>query len=180
MTTQPNTTSGVQLPKRAAQLLVAAATRLGRVVRRTLGLGERALSRIGLGDRLPQLTSGSRGNAAATSNQKAVEAPARKAPAKAVPPQKAAKKAPARKAPAEKALGKKAPAKAPVKEASAKAAPAKRAVKKSTAKPAKKTPGTTASGTDIESATPARSPAKSEPARKPDPSDSSDQRGGES
>jgi DNA-binding protein HU-beta len=159
------------LQLRAVELIIAAATRVGRAVRRAQGLGGRAIQQIGLAGGRPDSPSqatqlGRGGNAAANPDpaesasvraaKKTQTAPAKKA----TPIQSAGKEEPA-----EKPLAKKTPAKkTPAKKAPAKKAPAKKTPAKKT--PAKKAPAKKTPAKKVGAAKAAAAPTKAAPAKK--------------
>jgi hypothetical protein len=121
-------TGQMALGQRVAELAVATATAVGRVIRQMRGVAEQVAERIGVAQPADAVADSNGPQLAAVERPSPAKSPAKKAPATKAPVKKAAaKKAPAKKAPVKKAAAKKAPAKkAPVKKAAAKKAPAKK------------------------------------------------------
>jgi hypothetical protein len=125
-------TGQMALGQRVAELAVATATAVGRVIRQMRGVAEQVAERIGVAQPADAVADSNGPQLAAVERPSPAKSPAKKAPAKKAPVKKAAaKKAAAKKAPAKKAPAKKASAKkAPAKKSSPKQSPAKRSAAK--------------------------------------------------
>ena len=115
-------TGEMALGQRVAELAVATATAVGRVIRQMRGVAEQVAERIGVAQPADAVADSNGPQLAAVERPSPAKSPAKKAPAK---------KAPVKKAPAKKAAVKKASAKkAPAKKSSPKKSPAKRSAAK--------------------------------------------------